>query len=267
MAEVLDVAGALRSTRTVSSLDSAALHYDPINLAVSYGVPIPPSLDADAVQQRSTQLAQALIHQLFSLPVEKSDVGPLALISASGLSGASAAAFKATTVPREKPVRLSTFSCTSYSIILTHVPHVFPPPPRRCREPRPRRAGKSLPVKITFKRPNGPEMYTTSLLENICHAGAAAASDKSQRIHSGSSKRKSDPQATFLLLERMKRMKIPSRSLALKRRRQPRINGKESAATSLLVPKMMQNQLSPLPHSLLPAPAFALLPPSRKRVS
>eukprot|EP01122_Echinamoeba_exundans_P018020 TRINITY_DN9944_c0_g1_i1.p1 TRINITY_DN9944_c0_g1~~TRINITY_DN9944_c0_g1_i1.p1 ORF type:complete len:328 (-),score=79.69 TRINITY_DN9944_c0_g1_i1:45-1028(-) len=107
MAEVLDVAGALRSASAVSSLDSAALQFDPLNLTVSYGVPIGAGVTdggAEKIKERATLLSQALFNQLFSLPVEKSDVGPLAVISGSGVSGASGAVYKAISIPREKPV-------------------------------------------------------------------------------------------------------------------------------------------------------------------
>lgn len=51
-------------------------------------------VDGESHIQSATRLAQELINQVFQLPVERSDVGPLALLPRPK-----------TQIPREKPVR------------------------------------------------------------------------------------------------------------------------------------------------------------------
>lgn len=106
MAAVLDVASALgrAGPAGTSALDVSSLQHDSNNLLVSYSVPISSSLDGEALRSRCTLLTQYLVKQLFELPVEKSDVGPLAIISAPEPSRL-AEGTRPFGVPREKPVR------------------------------------------------------------------------------------------------------------------------------------------------------------------
>lgn len=88
--QVLDVAAVLAehgSDDGEMQIESATV--DPGNLAVfSYELP-----EGETQIEIATRLAQELINQIFQLPVERSDVGPLALLPRPK-----------TPIPREKPV-------------------------------------------------------------------------------------------------------------------------------------------------------------------
>lgn len=106
MAEIIDVAATLASSGNSARkpghlIDDSSLSFDTSNMLVVHSAPVPANFDADSLRTRCCALSQALVLQLFQLPVEKSDVGPLALLSSPLSHGA---IHRAMVVPREKPV-------------------------------------------------------------------------------------------------------------------------------------------------------------------
>lgn len=89
--QVLNAAAVLaESSEDDGEMQTEASLVDVGNLAVfSYEL-----VDGESHKESATRLAQLLINQVFKLPVERSEVGPLALLPRPK-----------TPIPREKPVR------------------------------------------------------------------------------------------------------------------------------------------------------------------